>query len=100
MKKNKLSVVGKTFEGKPIIDGKFIFYLVDSVGLPLDIINEELRESGIGFDVEGFIRAAKKSTNYTIKRLKNLFNSEIDNKSEELKSLIIYTINKVYLEEL
>ena len=42
-------------------NGADIFKLVDTHGLPLEIVNMQLREQGSFFNVEEFISAAKKS---------------------------------------
>lgn len=55
-----------------IIKGEFVFKLMDSHGLPFDIILCELKDRGLAFDVMGFIIAAIKSKNFTKKRLTNL----------------------------
>ena len=47
--------------GTRILDGNYVFKLVDTHGLPLDIIVLELRDRGEGFDVVEFIKAAYKA---------------------------------------
>lgn len=44
-----------------ILNGAKVFNLVDAHGLPIMVINAMLREKGIGFDVHGFIAAARKA---------------------------------------
>jgi len=55
-----------------VISGAFIFRLVDSIGLPLVIVIQELKDRHLAFDMLGFIQAARKSKNYTPRRLKAL----------------------------
>lgn len=47
-----------------VLSGKTVFRIMDSVGLPLDIIVQELRAKGAAFDILDFVKAAKKSGNY------------------------------------
>ncbi len=44
-----------------MISGYEVFKLMDTYGLPLDIIVMELREKKMGFNVVEFIEAAKKA---------------------------------------
>jgi len=48
----------------PLMDGADVFRLMDSEGLPLDVIQDLLAEKGMGFNVVGFARAALASGNY------------------------------------
>jgi len=61
-------------DGKRILSGEWIFFMVDTKGMPLDFIMDMLREQDAGFDVTGFLKAAIQSGNFTlekaIKRLK------------------------------
>lgn len=50
----------KVVDSTKIVDGGKIFKLVDTWGLPLDIIVMELRERGLGFNVIQFVQSAKK----------------------------------------
>lgn len=70
-KKSKLvaKVVGKQ-DDTTILSGEFIFKMMDTHGMSLDIINEILRIKGFAFDISGFILAAKQSKNYSKERLK------------------------------
>lgn len=56
-----------------VYKGDEIFKMVDTYGLPLDIIVLELREKGRGFDVLGFIDKAL-SVGWTKKRIYNMLN--------------------------
>lgn len=80
----------------PIISGAFIFQLIDSIGLPLDIIIQELKERHLAFDMVGFIQAAKDSTNYTPKRLKALFNENRPVNDENFDELVDLAIRTVF----
>ena len=51
----------KVVDSTKIVDGGKIFKLVDTWGLPLDIIVMELRERGLGFNVLQFAQSAKKA---------------------------------------
>jgi alanyl-tRNA synthetase len=42
-----------------IIDGSVVFNMVDRHGLPIMVINSILRRKSLGFDVIGFIAAAR-----------------------------------------
>ena len=41
-----------------ILSGEYIFKLVDTYGLPMDMVNETLRERGLGFNVVEFVKCA------------------------------------------
>lgn len=56
---NKRSICGKTEDGKIIIGGAFKF--IDTHGLPLAVIMDQLRSSDMGFCVMCFIRDAEKA---------------------------------------
>ena len=56
---------------KPLFDGKYVFELMDTHGLPLEIVNEKLRELDTGFNVITFIESAIESKNYTYQTIKN-----------------------------
>lgn len=47
--------------GENILGGDKVFKLVDTWGLPLDIIVMELRDKGMGFNVLEFVQSAKKA---------------------------------------
>ena len=57
-------IIGKTVDGKSVINGAFVFKLMDTRGLPLEIITDGLRERNMVFDVAGFVEAADRSGNY------------------------------------
>ena len=71
--KVKPNIVGYA-NGNPILSGEWVFFIMDSTGMPLDFILDMLREQDTGFDVIGFLRAAIQSGNFTlekaVKRLK------------------------------
>lgn len=75
-KKRQACIVG--YCGKTtIIDGSFVLYMIDTVGMPFDLVLEELKNRGWRFDVKGFINAALASKNYTEERLKVLFSNNL-----------------------
>ena len=47
----KVAVVGKSDNNKSILSGDTIFKLMDTHGLPLDVITEILRRKDLGFDL-------------------------------------------------
>lgn len=51
------------------MNGATAFYLVDTIGLPLDLLKDELREKHCGFDVLGFVLAAR-SAGWPNKRIR------------------------------
>lgn len=51
--------MSETVSANRIIDGEKIFQLVDRHGMPVAVINNKLRESGLGFNVVEFIGAAR-----------------------------------------
>jgi len=53
-----------------VISGAEIFKLMDTRGLPLEIINEELRIRGLAFNGVEFIEAALASKNFSYERIK------------------------------
>ena len=53
-----------------MLDGKKIFELMDTYGLPLEIINLELRKHQLCFNVVEFIEAALASKNFTYNTIK------------------------------
>lgn len=59
-----------TIPADSMISGARIFYIMDSCGMPFDILREELKDKGLVLDTVGFMEAALKSKNYKIKRLK------------------------------
>ena len=59
------AIAGQDIEGRLILDGKFVFYLMDSKGLPFPVICELLKERNCSFTSEPFIQAAIDSKNYT-----------------------------------
>lgn len=70
-----------------------MFKLVDTQGLPLDIIVMELREKGLGFDVTEFIGAAKKA-GWKEKRVSWMLKTSM--KNEEGVGLLEKTIRHIY----
>lgn len=57
---------------KAVLPGKFVFMLMDSRGLPLDVIQDVLREEDAAFNLKEFVEAAKASQNYSLERLLRL----------------------------
>ncbi len=85
-KQPKAEIVGNGPDGEPIVSGHFIFWLMDSKGLPLEIQVEILKEKGWGFSVLEFIEAAILSKNWSPVKLENkLVQAHGD---EEIRGLI------------
>ena len=55
---------------KRLLDGESIFLLMDSHGLPLEIICLELRREGLAFNVLEFVESALRSKNFTYSKIK------------------------------
>lgn len=75
-----------------MISGEQIFKLMDASGLPLDIINLQLRENDLAFDLEGFIKAAikagwKRKTIYNSLYYNSIQSNEL---SDKLNNLLDY----------
>lgn len=70
-KNKKISnlVRGKTTDGKFVLSGQVIFRLVDSLGFPLDLVQEELKKENYIFDLFEFCFYAKNSKNFSQKKL-------------------------------
>jgi alanyl-tRNA synthetase len=85
-----------TQEQRPVIAGEHVFKLMDSHGLPFDLIQELLEENKLAYDVPGFIAAAHKSKNYSKERLTNLLIPPDNKMSDQHKRLTQYCIDKAY----
>lgn len=59
-------------DGQPrlLLDGYTIFKLMDTYGLPLDLINDLLREKNVAFNAVEFVAAALASKNFTCDAIK------------------------------
>lgn len=82
---------------RQVVSGDFIFKLLDTYGLPLDIIKDMLDEKNLAFDTLGFIQSALNSKNYTVKKLKAIL---LETKprgisEDEFLCLIDSAINKI-----
>ena len=82
-----------TGEIKPLMLGDEVFRLLDTHGMQLGEIVDALREQGLGFDIEGFIRAARDSGNYTEYRTTQTLLQEAP---EPLRLLIPTIVEKVW----
>lgn len=58
MSKNALKIVGKTTDGKDVLD---FFFICDSMGIPLDLAVDTVKEAGCVPDWVGFYDKAVKS---------------------------------------
>lgn len=97
--KKETMIVGVGTDGTAfVVNGAFIFQLIDSIGLPFDIIVQECKERQIAFDLLDFIRAARDSKNYTPKRLKALLNENRPTNDAGFDEMVDFTIRKVYSE--
>lgn len=68
----KASFVGSGSGGKPVLDGRFVFWMMDSQGVPLVVQLAWMEERGWGFSVPGFLEAASRSGNWRPERLTRL----------------------------
>lgn len=66
-----------------LINGKETFRLVDTFGFPLELVNDVIREHGMGFNVVEFIEAALASKNYTYDRIKARLLSAMREKNKQ-----------------
>lgn len=99
--KREAICVGVGVDGiTPVVSGSRMFRLIDSIGLPLDIVIQELKDRHIAFDVLGFVRAARDSKNYTPKRLTALFTENRPIADDGFDLLIGDVIKRVYSEVL
>lgn len=80
-----------------VYSGHDIFKLMDTHGLPLDVINMMLREQGDIFNAAEFIEAAKKS-GWPDKRILNTMISASPLQGQELAELIL-KIQKMLLAQ-
>jgi len=73
------------------LDGHEIFLLVDSIGLPLNIIVLELREKGLSFNIAEFIESAR-DAGWKRMRVYNmvLYSGIMQNNKEFRKKLILF----------
>ena len=67
---------GYTQEGRPVLSGSYLFTLMDSRGVPFDMLNEILREQQAAFDTREFIQAAHQSKNFSKECLLKLLKME------------------------
>ena len=54
-----------------MLSGQAVFRLMDTHGLPLDFINEELMTHGLCFNVVEFVETALASKNFTYEKIKS-----------------------------
>jgi len=67
-----------------MLSGEAIFGLMDTHGLPLEIINEELRSRQMCFNVVEFAESALASNNFTYEKIKGrLVEAMLPEKREE-----------------
>lgn len=57
-KKLEFKLDGETFNGEGIVDGTFVFDLVDTYGIPIELVTDKLRGMGMGFNLPSFIDKA------------------------------------------
>jgi hypothetical protein len=80
MKAKKPSFVGtgedvKTGERRLVLDGSWVFWMMDSAGIDLGTQMSLMQDIGVGFDVKGLIAAAVQTKNFQQKKSrKRLFN--------------------------
>lgn len=67
-----------------MLSGKEIFRIMDTHGLPLEVITEEVRNKQMCFNVVEFVEVALASKNFTYKTIKNrLLEAMLPEKREE-----------------
>lgn len=69
-----------------VLNGETVFRMIDSDGIPFEVVCHILRERGIGFDLKQFVVSAYSSGNYTYTSLKKVLLREA--KTESAKRLI------------
>ena len=68
-----------------MISGEAIFRLMDTHGLPLEVINEELRNKQRCFNVVEFVEVALASKNFSYEKIKSrLLEAMLPEKRKEL----------------
>ena len=66
-----------------IVDGAWVFWLVDTKGFPLELAREEFRKRGWALYVPQFIEAAIKSKNYTFQTVTDKLLRDIPEKGKK-----------------
>lgn len=77
-----------------IMDGHKMFRIMDSFGLPFEVIVDELALRGMAFNVYEFCQAAAASGNYSAKRLYRLLKAHAP--SDEAAELSAVAVMKAY----
>lgn len=85
-----------TQEERPVMSGELIFKLMDSHGMPLDLIQDLLEEHKFAFDVPVFITTAVKSKNYSQERLTDMLIPPMNRMSDDHKKIMLYCIERAY----
>lgn len=80
-----------------MINGDLVLWLIDTKGLPMEVINMQLAERGWGFDVLGFIAACIENPNFNAKRCYRLL--KVDS-PKELHNAFKWLVEKCYDTEL
>lgn len=83
----------RTGEIREGIPGEEIFRLMDTLGMDLSLQIDLMREAGVWFDLEGFIRAAKASGNYSEYRVSVILLQEAP---EEIRLMIPRVVERVW----
>lgn len=104
MKSNKITFVGKgtdskTQEEKLVMSGEHVFFLMDSRGLPFQLIIDLLSENNSSYDVKGFIQAAYNSKNHNKEKMRILFENNKPRGYPEFMEKINYLLNEIYDNE-
>lgn len=99
--KPRPNFVGRGPDGEPIISGEFIFWMMDSQGVPLEVQLPILEEKGWGFSVPQFIEAAHASKNWSAEALYNKLSKAFtetygDHQADYVKAKTLLYIEKVY----
>ena len=93
--RQKLSIHGETEDGKAVLGNSFIF--MSTLGLPFDVLIQELNKNNFTIDIEDFCKSALKegwSKNTIFKKLTENIGDVIDN-GVEFKNKLIYVLEKL-----
>jgi hypothetical protein len=94
----KPKVVGHAQDNKLIIDGAFVLFLMDTRGMSFDIISTWLSDKDMGFDVVGFVKAAKLNPNFKKKKILAIL-LESAPPGPEIADKIRFIVNEIYGDE-
>ena len=87
-------IVGKTQDGRDVVSGVFRFY--ESVGLPLDIILDTIRENNTIPDWTAFYKEAKAAGMKHDRIISKLEESIMDVYGVEFQKIVCQTLENLY----